>query len=138
MGYRDVIYDESGVYISKELSEELSKTSEEFMKRVQAGDLDVSEILQKAIDEAMQIITKTVELITKLAEILKEDIVPPIEDAFYELFKELPVDFEENYKDEFPRIYHLARFAPKERTRKKNRARLFEMIKALYRPGLCS
>lgn len=138
MDDRDVIYDEGGVYISKELSEKLSEFSEEFMKRVLAGDLEVSEILQKAIDEAMQTITKIVELTTKLVEIFKEDIVPPVVDDFCEYYKELSVDFDEEYRDKFPRIYHLARFAPKERTRKKNRARLFEMIKALYRPGLCS
>ncbi len=138
MDYRDVIYDKGGVYISKELSEKLSEFSEEFMKRELAGDLDVSEILQNVVDEAVKITTKIVELITRFMETLKEEYIPQIVDAFCEYYKELSVDFDEEYRDKFPRIYHLARFAPKERTRKKNRARLFEMIKALYRPGLCS
>ena len=133
-----VIYDERGVVLSKELTEKLSSFEMEYIKRVCEDNSDVQKALQKLTEEAIDTVNKIVELVTKLCETLCLDIIPPMADSIYEYFKELPEDIDEDYEDEFPRIYHLARFAPKERTRKKNRARLFEMIKALYRPGLCS
>ncbi len=107
---------------------------------LQLSDNKQKEIVEKVVNAVVNAIGKVCERIHDLVNIVVNDIIPPLYGEFCKYSEELLKDLiempDEYYEDEYRRVYHLARFAPKARTRKKNRARLFEMIKALYRPGL--